>query len=685
MSFNLSMRPRPHSILGSLLPAALAGVVFSPLCRSLFQFTPANSPAATESRSVSAPAMPVASYSAAAPSPDPRVGLRGGAYDAAEAAWNLRVVSETRPSEKFAAGINSDLAFLGNYVIQGSFSGYQVWDISDPRHVSLRTGYFCPASQSDVSVYRNLLFVSGEDLTARIDCGAEGVKDTVSKDRLRGIRIFDISDISNPKNVGNVQTCRGSHTHSLLVDPKDPENVYVYISGSGGVRSPSELAGCVKLSPDKDPNSALFRIEVIKVPLAHPEQAAIVTSPRIFTGLTAPAHHGETALDIAEHKQEVEAAKARGAYTAVVMGEEQVAPDFWIAEQLKTIVTARGGTGAPTAADSATLRRDLPAIVAKMFGTNSPASAGPQPGPSQCHDITLYPAIGRGGGACGGYGLLLDISDPAHPVRLNAAADSNFSYWHSATFNNDGSKVLFSDEWGGGMQPKCRSTDPREWGADAIFTLSGSDMAFKSYYKLPAPQTKSENCVAHNGSLIPIPGRDVMAQAWYQGGISVFDWTDAAHPREIAFFDRGPADTTLKLSGSWSAYWYNGVIVSSEITRGLDIFELAPSAFISQNEIDAAKTVHFDYYNTQGQQQLVWPPSFALARAYVDQLERNGGLATGRISSVRQQLTAAEGRSGNDRQRALSTLAGQLNGDANGSNDAAKVRALALAVSALTR
>ena len=617
------------------------------------------------------------------PTPDPRVGLRGGMYDAAEATWNLRVMSETRPSEKFANGINSDLAFLGNYVFQGSFSGYQVWDISNPRQPVLKTAYFCPASQSDVSVYRNLLFVSGEDLTARVDCGAQGVKDTVSKDRLRGIRIFDISDIANPKNVGNVQTCRGSHTHSLLVDPKDPANVYVYISGSGGVRSPSELAGCVKLSPDKDPNSALFRIEVIKVPLAHPEQAAIVTSPRIFTGLTAPAHHGETAIDIAEHKQDVEAAKARGGYTAVVQGEEQVAPDFFVADQLKTIVTARGGTGAPTAADSATLRRDLPTIVAKMFGAD-PAKTGPQPGPSQCHDITLYPAIGRGGGACGGYGLLLDISDPAHPVRMNAAADSNFSYWHSATFNNDGSKVLFSDEWGGGMQPKCRSTDPREWGADAIFTVSGSAMQFKSYYKLPAPQTKVENCVAHNGSLIPIPGRDVMAQAWYQGGISVFDWTDAAQPREIAYFDRGPADTTLKLSGSWSAYWYNGVIVSSEITRGLDIFELAPSAFISQNEIDAAKTVRFDYYNTQGQQKLVWPPSFALARAYVDQLERSNGLAPNRISVVRQTLTTAEGSSG-QRQRSLGALAAQLDRDAGRSSDAAKVRALASAVRSLVR
>jgi hypothetical protein len=343
-------------------------------------------------------------------------------------------------------------------------------------------------------------------------------------------------------------------------------------------------------------------------------------------------------------------------------------------------VKARKGTGAPTAADSATLRRELPAIVAKMIGDDGTPKTGPKPGPSQCHDITLYPAIGRAGGACGGYGLLLDISDPAHPVRLSAAADSNFSYWHSATFNNDGSKLLFSDEWGGGMQAKCRTTDPREWGADAIFTVSGSAMQFRSYYKLPAPQTREENCVAHNGSLIPIPGRDVMVQGWYQGGISVFDWTDPAHPREIAYFDRGPADTTLKLSGSWSAYWYNGVIVSSEITRGLDIFELAPSAFISQNEIDAAKTVHFDYYNTQGQQKLVWPPSFALARAYVDQLQRSNGLTPRRITAVREALSYAERVSGNSRQSTLTALASELERDASGSSDASKVRTLAAAV-----
>jgi hypothetical protein len=668
MSFSLPTG-RPTLTTVPSFATALAAILFAAM------FVPASFQAQASPN-------PASNMSLTPPTPDPRVGLRAGEYDAAEAIWNLRVLSETRPSEKFVAGVNSDLAFTGKYAIQGSFSGYQVWDISNPRQPVLKTAYFCPASQSDVSVYRNLLFVSGEDLSARVDCGAQGVKDTVSTDRLRGIRIFDISDISNPKNVGNVQTCRGSHTHSLLVDPKDPNNVYVYISGAGPVRSANELAGCVNLSPDKDPSSALFRIEVIKVPLAHPEQAAIVNSPRIFTGLTAPARHGESAVDIAEHKKVIDAAKARGAYTAMIFGEERVMSDRFVAAQLDTIVKARNGAGAPTAADSAVLRQNFQAIVSKMFG-EQPAASGPRPGPNQCHDITLYPAIRRAGGACAGYGLLLDITDPAHPVRLNAVADSNFSYWHSATFNNDGSKILFSDEWGGGMQPKCRSTDPREWGADAIFTVSGTSLKFQSYYKIPAPQTSAENCVAHNGSLIPIPGRDIMVQSWYQGGVSMFDWTDPAHPHEIGYFDRGPADTTLKLSGTWSAYWYNGVIVSSEITRGLDIFELAPSGFISQNEIDAAKTVHFDYYNTQGQQQFVWPPSFALARAYVDQLERSNGLASGRISAVRQQLATAEGRSGNARRRALTALATRLDADAGHSTDTSKVRALAAAVRSL--
>ncbi len=625
---------------------------------------------ATSSSRTSSSLPPISDMSPGEPYPDPRVGLRAGTDNAGEALWNMRVVSSTPQPAEFKGQTNSDLAFLGNYAIQGNYHGFQFWDISNPAAPVLKEGYVCPASQSDVSVYRNLLFVSGEGLSGRIDCGTSGVKDTVSKDRLRGLRIFDISDLSNPKNVGNVQTCRGSHTHSLLVDPKDPDNVYVYISGSAGVRSPNELAGCSRVTPDKDPNSALFRIEVIKVPLAHPEQAAIVSSPRIFNELAAPARHGEAPEDIAENRRQVAEAKAHGGFVANVRGEETVIPGRFLQPALDSIVKARGGTGAPTAADSATLRAGLQAMIDRMIGPGG----GPRTGPTQCHDITLYPAIGRAGGACEGYGFLLDISDPAHPVRIAAVADSNFSYWHSATFNNDGTKILFSDEWGGGGQPKCRSTDRREWGADAIFTINGNQLQFQNYYKLPAPQTRFENCVAHNGSLIPIPGRDVMVQSWYQGGISVFDWTDPKNPREIAYFDRGPMDSTRMVgAGTWSAYWYNGNIISSEIARGLDILQLQPSAYLTQNEIDAANTVRFDYFNTQGQRKFEWPNTPALARAYLDQLERSKGISAERLAQVRAAVGASSTVS---TRAALGALAAQLDTDAATSSDAARVRLL---------
>jgi hypothetical protein len=589
--------------------------------------------------------------------------------DAEESAWNLRLLSQTPPPPEFVGAMNSDLAFTGNYVIQGNYNGYQVWDISDPSAPALVIGYLCPASQSDVSVYQNLLFISGEGLAGRLDCGTQGVAEAVSQDRLRGIRIFDISDIRSPRNIGNVQTCRGSHTHTVLADPKDAENIYIYISGSAGVRPEEELPGCSSAAPGEDPNTALFRIEVIKVPLAHPERAAIVSSPRIFSGLVAPPRHGQAPEDLAA----IEQARALGAFIAEIEGEQFVLPARFTAMLLDSISRARGGSGTPTAADSITLRQELPAMIASMIGSQPVDASGARPGPTQCHDITVYPAIGLAGGACEGYGLLLDISDPANPRRIAAVADSNFAYWHSATFNNDGTKILFSDEWGGGGQPKCRASDPKEWGANAIFTLEDRQMRFQSYYKMAAPQTALENCVAHNGSLIPIPGRDVMVQAWYQGGISVFDWTDAAHPQEIAFHDRGPVDSTqMAMGGSWSAYWYNGSIVSSEIARGLDIFQLTPSEFLSQNELDAANSVRLDYLNSQGQPQFVWPATFALARAYVDQLERSSGLTAERIAALRRELAGAEQASGAARRAALTSLAQQVECESCVSQAAAK-------------
>ncbi len=616
---------------------------------------------------------PAVNMSTSPPSPDPRIGLKAGLMDAQEAVWNLRILSKTPPSGKFLGSTNSDLAFTRNYAIQGNYNGYQVWDISNPRQPALVVGNYCPASQSDVSVYKNLLFVSAEGNSGRIDCSDVGVRDTVSAARIRGIRIFDITDIAHPRNITNVQTCRGSHTHSLLVDPKDPANVYVYVSGSAGIRSPSELAGCV--SSASDPNTARFRIEVIKVPLAHPEQAAIVSSPRIFNDLAVVTSHGLAPDD----KAELLAAKARGEFMISIFGNEQALPAQFSGRMLDSIAKSHNRTTF-TAADSAELRAGLPAWIAARIGPQQ-APDPTRPGVTSCHDITLYPAIGMAGGACEGYGLLIDIRDPAHPVRVAAVSDTNFSYWHSATFNNDGTKLLFSDEWGGGGGPKCRASDPKEWGADAIFTIvNGNSLKFQSYYKMPAPQTSAENCVAHNGSLIPIPGRDVMIQSWYQGGISVFDWTDAAHPKEIAFFDRGPVDSTRNTgAGSWSVYWFNGVMVSSEIARGLDIVELAPSGLISQNEIDASKSVHLEYLNTQDQPKFIWPASFALVGAYLDQLERSKGLSASQLHAAREALGKAQKASGAARHDGLTKLASDLDAAAGSSSDAAKARMAAAA------
>jgi hypothetical protein len=612
---------------------------------------------------------------------DDRVGLAAGLFDAEEAIWNLRKVSSTPPAEDFVGVTNSDLAFKGDYAIQGNYNGVMIWDLSDPARPELVTEYLCPASQSDVSVYGDLLFVSGEGFGGRLDCGTQGVDTQVSADRLRGIRIFDISDIRSPEYVANVQTCRGSHTHSVLKDPNDDENVYIYVSGSAPVRPAEELPGCASGTPDENPESAMFRIEVIQVPLDNPQAAAIVNSPRIFEGLTAPEEHGPAPADI----RAMEEAKARGAYTIVIGGNEQLVPDRYVQMLLAQMVEARGGEGAPTAADSTMLREQMQSIAEERFGISAEPSEGREegPGPNQCHDITLYPEIGLAGGACEGYGLLLDISDPVRPTRITAVADSNFSYWHSATFNNDGTKVLFTDEWGGGGQPKCRADDPKEWGANAIFSIDDGELDFESYYKLPAAQTATENCVAHNGSLIPVPGRDIMVQSWYQGGISIFDWTDPQNPVEIAYHDRGPIDAEqFQMGGSWSVYWYNGMIVSSEIARGLDVFELVPSEHLTQNEIDAANTVEFAYLNAQGQPKYDWPPSFALVRAYVDQLERTGRHSAGDIATARQMLASAEAASGAQRRQILTELADGVAAQTSGP-DAAKMEMAENALRAL--
>ncbi|MEP7347423.1 MAG: hypothetical protein ABI877_19280 [Gemmatimonadaceae bacterium] len=620
------------------------------------------------------------------PRNDARVGLKAGLTDAGEAISNLKVLAKAASPPGFLGITNSDLAFSGNYVIQGNYNGPVIWDVSNPSKPELVTAYTCPASQNDISVYKTLMFMSAEANNGRVDCLPGGVADTVSALRFRGVRVFDISDIKKPRLVANVQTCRGSHTHTVVEDPKDPDNIYIYVSGSAGIRSPNELAGCVRETPDKDANSSLLRIEIIKVPVNNPERSAIVSRANIFSGLTVTPSHGASGEDLSNAAKAAAAARASGGFTAVIpaSGQEIVLGGQFITVQLDSIVKARGGEGVPTAADTAALRTGLQGLVNKMFGS-APTPGSPIAAGRQCHDITVYPSLGLAGGACEGHGLLIDISDPVNPKRLDAVADSNFAYWHSATFNNDGTKILFSDEWGGGGAPKCRASDKKEWGSDAIFSIVNRKMKFESYYKIPTIQTSEENCVAHNGSLIPIPGRDVMVQAWYQGGISVFDWTDAAHPFEMAYFDRGPVDSTrMAMGGSWSVYWYNGALVSSEIARGLDVAELTPSRFISQNEIDAAKSVHWTHLNAQGQPKIEWPPTFALARAFVDQLERKKCLPANRISEVRQALSNAERAPGGaQRSSQLSALASQLDTDARGSCDAPKVEMLKKAVTDL--
>jgi hypothetical protein len=478
---------------------------------------------------------------------------------------------------------NSDLAFQGNHVFVGNYYGINIYNIADPASARLVTSMICPGGQGDPSVYKNLMFMSVESPNGRVDCGTQGFAPNpppaagqtgpqlpaANKDRFRGVRIFDISDITNPKQVAAVQTCRGSHTHTLVVDPKDKENVYVYVSGTSFVRQNEELAGCSAGPPETDPNTALFRIEVIKVPLDSPQDAKVVSTPRVFIDPRTGALAGISSA-------------------------------------------ATHGTGKPSF-------------------TN------------QCHDITVYSAIGLAAGACSGNGILLDIKDPVNPKRIDAVNDPNYAYWHSASFSNDGSKVVFTDEWGGGGGPRCRPTDPNVWGANAIFRVTDNKLNFASYYKLPAAQGDNENCVAHNGSLIPVPGRDILVQGWYQGGISVMDFTDSAKPVEIAYFDRGPIDAKGQAGGGvWSAYWYNGRIYSAEMARGLDILELTPTEKLTQNEIEAARSVQVTELNVQNQQRFVWPRKLVVAKAYIDQLERSGGLSAEQIANLREAIGKAE-------------------------------------------
>jgi hypothetical protein len=562
-------------------------------------------------RTIQTPASEAPPAEAAAPAAEvvpgaDRAGLAAGVANAEMAGWNMTLLANVPKPEGFHGPggfadllfANSDLAFQGNHAFMGNFRGFNVYDITDPANPTLVVSVLCPGGQGDLSVHGGLLFMSVEMPNGRIDCG-EGTMDNLpSAERFRGVRIWDIGDLENPQQVAYVQTCRGSHTHTLVTDPDDDENVYIYVSGTSVVRPVEELAGCSAAEPAVDPNSSLFRIEVIKVPVDHPEDAEVVSTPRIFAD----------------------------AETDSIAG-------LWA-----------GGSHGP--------------------GTQETART------DQCHDITVYPEIGRAAGACSGNGILLDITDPANPVRIDEVIDPNFAYWHSATFNDDASKVIFTDEWGGGTVPRCRATDDPEWGANAIFDLTGDGLDLASYYKLPAFQTELENCVAHNGSLVPVPGRDIMVQAWYQGGVSVFDFTDSENPVEIAFLDRGPMNAdSLVLGGVWSAYWYNGHVYGSEIGRGLDVYALTPSKHLTENELEAARLAVVDRLNVQTQRKIVWPASAVVAYALLDQLARDDADHAGQLRAEIDRAVALEG---DDRSAALTRIAGGIAGQAGAGDDVAR-------------
>ena len=593
--------------------------------------------------------------------PDPRVGLAAGFRDAGEAALNMQIVASLpKPAGFFdperPSGIslsrlqeiedavngnapetpdedededensdprpallsfsNTDLLFSGNYMVAGNYHGFNTYDISNARAPQHIGSVVCPGGQGDVSLVGNLLIMSVQEVRGRLDCGLQGVPEPVSDERVKGIRIFDVTDFTNPTQVAAVQTCRGSHTHTVVSDPTTVSgSIYVYVSGTSAVRDDEELAGCSNDSPFEDENSALFRIEVIEIPAENPAAARIVNRPFIF----ADPDNGTLA-------------------------------GLW--------------DGGDHGDDTQTTRQ-----------TN------------QCHDITTFPGIGLAAGACSGNGILLDISDPANPERLDQVIDPGFSYWHSATFNNRGDKVIFTDEWGGGGRPRCRAQDPLTWGADAFYDIVDGKLQFRSHYKMSAPQTDTENCVAHNGSLIPVPGRDLFVQAWYQGGVSIVDFTDSMNPVEVAFFDRGPIDEEELITGGyWSTYWYNGHIYGTEISRGLDVFALQSSDYLSENEIAAASLPELNgIVNAQTQEIVEWPAVPVVARAYMDQLQRENRLSANQANELSDALERAEallaGENGNRRStvRALNNLADDFSEVAVDFNGISRVRYASLA------
>tara|TARA_Y100001970_G_scaffold292326_1_gene433193 strand:+ start:32 stop:1801 length:1770 start_codon:yes stop_codon:yes gene_type:complete len=504
-------------------------------------------------------------------SDDPRSGLAPGLFIADEAILNMELITSLRkptgffdPNNPAAKGsedltednenkttaeisrslrspmlsfANTDMAFKDNILVAGSYHGFNIYELNDNGIPSLISSVVCPGGQGDVSIVNDLLIMSVEENRSRVDCGLEGVNRDSSSDRFRGIRIFDISDLTKPKQVGAVQTCRGSHTHSVV--SSSDKKIVVYNSGTGRVRDNEELSECFGWDGG---GTSYFTIDIIEIPIKNPSKSKIVKSPAVF--------------------MDMETGRVAG---------------LW-----------RGGDHGDDTQDT------------------EPTD--------QCHDITVFPSANIAAGACSGNGILFDITDPYNPKRLDVVSDVGFAYWHSATFNNDGTKVIFTDEWGGGGRARCRAWDPLDWGADAIYDIVDNKLEFKSHYKMPAPQLETENCVAHNGSIIPIPNRDIFVQAWYQGGISIIDFTDSSNPIEIAYFDRGPILRDLLITGGyWSTYFYEGFIYGTEITRGLDVFRLVPSEYITEDEIKAAANAYpalgSRVFNPQQQIPMAWPES----------------------------------------------------------------------------
>ncbi|MFG1698371.1 LVIVD repeat-containing protein [Nonomuraea sp. NPDC049309] len=413
---------------------------------------------------------------------------------------NVTHVLNIPKPDPIADTINTDIAFQDGYAYVGNYGGFSIYDIRKPEKAKVVSSVVCPGSQMDVSVYGNLLFAAVDSSRSDDSCNSESQSATI-KESWEGVRIFDISDKTNPKYIKAVETNCGSHTLTLVPGkgPDKNKNVYIYVSS---YQPADNFPDC---PPPHD------KISIIKVPLRNPAAAEVAATPVVF-------------------------------------------PD--------------GGN------------ETQPGLLLPTSG---------------CHDITAYAEKDIAAGACMGDGVLFDIKDRLNPKVIARVTDPNFAFWHSATFSNDAKKVVFTDELGGGGAATCNEATGPNRGADAIYEIVHGKLVFKSYFKISRYQDDSENCVAHNGSLIPVKGRDIMVQAWYMGGLSIWDFTDSTRPREIGYFERGPRSDGNG-GGIWSAYYYNGYIYGADFHEGLDIVK------IDDRLTDSAKHVHTNRLNVQTQE-----------------------------------------------------------------------------------